>query len=577
MESMVARREQSPVCTCGFCASAFAPVSSKSFHSSSRKVLSWSRRYPGPAAEWLPDSDGFEPQESAPSLIYDRRVSLFEHIQKLYDAISRFCAEICKLNGHPSPIHQSKTSNIFSTIIYWVLDQEEAPNVHLLWDIVQGTENPWKYQTNDENKKKVARNPCIQGLLRDCWGFLKIESDMTVNFAHPTYRQYFSIKKNYVYEQISRNGNLDEDIARRFDMENITRTYLEMGADPNAYVFPGDETAMHVAAAANVSRCMIKLLLERGADIEAPDGEGRSPLHVAASSGAVSCALLLIESGVNVNSKISQSYDPTKWLNNGDIHVSSNRSGGRWLSAAVAQEVDWWVIDRLLCLPEGKHPPFRPTDLLNHPIFGLTPLHVAASTSHYFVIAALVANGADIHEKTTKPVALTALDIAVNMRNDGIAAFLNCCSIFSSQILCINPFFDRFTVKEKSSQKRKKQRFKKAHANPSTSAMVKTTKEPSFTDANGHSRPTKLSHNGINAREPSEELWCRQFQQTFDNGYRSNQCTADIEGTRRPDSSQAYHSEKTLLQTPPPSTHHRASDSQWQLGSSSLSEVSRLS
>lgn len=611
-------------------------------------------------------------------MLYDRRMTVYESIQRLCASASRLCAEMSKLRGHPSPMHSSQTESIFSTILYWILEQEHPPSAQRLSEVVSIMRSPSNLQNAGEALNETSSNACVQCTLADWWGFLMIESDMTVQFTCATYRQYFCIKQDFIRGEMLTNMDPDEEIAKKclrhiwqhaphhlfqeptkcrmkdcpkcghqrcaecqfsfihwhkhylaaesessslplvmhellqaylcrqhnhidvactklspddmnkalqitvkFDMKVIARTYLEMGADPNAHVSPLKETALHVAAAANVSRSMIQLLLERGADVEALDAEGKSPLHIAASSGSVNCALLLIESGANMNSKTAEGYESTRngqgrretKLQECEYHISdiydpSNWSDGKWLSAALASEVDWWVIDRLLCLPDGKHPPCQPMEPMGQPISGLTPLHIAASSSQYFVIAALVANGADVHEKTAKPTELTALDIAVRMRNDGIAALLKCCSIFRPQLSWINPFLGYLALQERpgedAEQQHKKNHVKSCTTAKSTKVLSEGGTVVSCISKKDHRKISSLSHNDLSLQSTSESIPLHRCWQTSQGKGPSNNSEAYLQTIDDPPPQPLPQTQSrvlTLFQTPPPSRYKRDTES----------------
>ena len=58
---------------------------------------------------------------------------------------------------------------------------------------------------------------------------------------------------------------------------------------------------------------MVKLLVEKGADIDSIDTEGRTPLLRAVRSGHEAVVKLLIEKGASVHSKDKEGRTPLWW------------------------------------------------------------------------------------------------------------------------------------------------------------------------------------------------------------------------------------------------------------------------
>jgi len=86
------------------------------------------------------------------------------------------------------------------------------------------------------------------------------------------------------------------------------RELLEQGADVNARDDIG-RTPLH----ATTSWCFVdvaRLLIEHGADVNAKDKEGRTPLHVAVLWRAVEIVKLLLEQGADVNAKDKEGRTP---------------------------------------------------------------------------------------------------------------------------------------------------------------------------------------------------------------------------------------------------------------------------
>lgn len=83
----------------------------------------------------------------------------------------------------------------------------------------------------------------------------------------------------------------------------LCRTYLEMGADPNSCT-DWHEAPIHTAARSSTGQ-IVRLLIERGANLDLRNGEGLTPLHVACRSGNLEAAQVFIEAGVDVNAQTS--------------------------------------------------------------------------------------------------------------------------------------------------------------------------------------------------------------------------------------------------------------------------------
>ncbi|KFY83567.1 hypothetical protein V498_07971, partial [Pseudogymnoascus sp. VKM F-4517 (FW-2822)] len=157
-------------------------------------------------------------------------------------------------------------------------------------------------------------------------------------------------------------------------------------------------------AAENGHEAVAKLLLQKGADVDAKDVDGGTPLRRAAVYGHKAVAKLLLQKGADVDAKDSE-YGPTplcfaaghgqeavaKLLLEKDADVDANNSeyGPTPLCCAAAQGEE--AIAKLL-LEKGADVDAKDED-------GRTPLSRAAAQGHEAVAKLLLQKGADVDAK----------------------------------------------------------------------------------------------------------------------------------------------------------------------------------
>jgi ankyrin repeat protein len=79
---------------------------------------------------------------------------------------------------------------------------------------------------------------------------------------------------------------------------------IDKGVPVNRVTFPHagqDSTLLRKALNPTVPISVVEMLLERGADLQMYDGNGRQPIHLAAQRGNVAALRLLVERGADVN------------------------------------------------------------------------------------------------------------------------------------------------------------------------------------------------------------------------------------------------------------------------------------
>ncbi|ROT75698.1 ankyrin repeat-containing protein [Penaeus vannamei] len=152
--------------------------------------------------------------------------------------------------------------------------------------------------------------------------------------------------------------------------EAIVRLLLEKGAKVNAKNKDGDRP-LHSAVRGG-SEAVVKTLLRKdGIKIDAADGAGRTPLHLAAEKGHNRIIQMLLKNGANVNAM---------------------RNDG-WSALHEAAYNGHWTTLQQLRDQGGKVGGLSKTND--------TPLHLAASQSHPLAVFTLLASGASTCQRNT--------------------------------------------------------------------------------------------------------------------------------------------------------------------------------
>ena len=125
----------------------------------------------------------------------------------------------------------------------------------------------------------------------------------------------------------------------------IASMILDAGADINArnrHKFAGPGNSPLSAAVYQDRRDVVRLLIERGADVNEGDNAGFTPLHLAVALGRIEAVRILLESGADANARTNMTGGK-QWGNKTplDLLAVEDRTGvgGSKIPAQVVAEI----------------------------------------------------------------------------------------------------------------------------------------------------------------------------------------------------------------------------------------------
>jgi ankyrin repeat protein len=119
------------------------------------------------------------------------------------------------------------------------------------------------------------------------------------------------------------DGRTPLHIASEQDHEAVVRLLLDRGADVRA-ALPSGRTPLHIASQEGHA-AVVRLLLDRGADVRAALPSGWTPLHIASLEGHEPVVRLLLDRGADVTAAATDGRTP--------LHTSPARRATRPSSA----------------------------------------------------------------------------------------------------------------------------------------------------------------------------------------------------------------------------------------------------
>lgn len=199
-------------------------------------------------------------------------------------------------------------------------------------------------------------------------------------------------------------GGDSSELHYAVSVNNISavKILLEKGADVNAKDYVGF-TPLHNAITFNEHNLeVVKILLEYGAELEAIDQYGSTPLYRAALSNNFDIVKTLLENGADANGQGPNGNHPLNVaVNNNDIDTvkilieygaevnTTNEFGEKLLNqAALSNNIDMANI----LIENGADVNAKDGD-------GATPLHQAAFANSLEIVKILLENGADVNSE----------------------------------------------------------------------------------------------------------------------------------------------------------------------------------
>jgi ankyrin repeat protein len=183
--------------------------------------------------------------------------------------------------------------------------------------------------------------------------------------------------------------------------------------------------ALHLAAADGDAERMA-MLLSQGADVDARDGEGRTPLHYAAKSGKKEAVKVLLEACADINVKDDNGLSPLHWA------AQYGRKSVAELLIAKGADVNakdnWGATPASYALSiyaEGvaKLILEKAADNSAKDLRGLPMLHAVVVDGYRYLVELLLCKGANVDERDER-YEFTALHYAARFGNKDVAEVL---------------------------------------------------------------------------------------------------------------------------------------------------------
>ncbi len=162
-----------------------------------------------------------------------------------------------------------------------------------------------KWKENPEEMKRVMEE--IKAKEKAKKEKAKVETPKRVSFDPQLTQE--------LIEELNKDWD-NADVSKNVDASKI-KYLIERGADVNAKEQYGN-TPLHWASIENRIE-LAKLLIERGADVNAKRNDEETPLHTASWKNRIETAKLLIEKGADLEAKCNKGKTPFDWARSDEM------------------------------------------------------------------------------------------------------------------------------------------------------------------------------------------------------------------------------------------------------------------
>jgi ankyrin repeat protein len=252
------------------------------------------------------------------------------------------------------------------------------------------------FETSQKSRNYFNLNPysIIKHTIKNCY----FQEDETLRFVIQT----FEHKDNFVVDSINERGETALHLAIKYKKKYAVKILLEKGASVNAST-KGGLTPLHYAAQSGNAETAA-LLIEKGSSVNAATNGGLTSLHYAAQSGNLETVKILIEKGASVNAPTEKNVTPLHYAaqsGNSELvalliekgaSVDASTTSHLTVLHYAAQSVNTKTVE--LLIEKGLSVNARTN---SH----VTPLHYAAQSGNTETVELLIEKVASVDASTT--------------------------------------------------------------------------------------------------------------------------------------------------------------------------------